>query len=78
MDEGLHKGHFILCVNGSPTTPTATSRGLRQGDPLSPFIFTLVGGSLHRLVEKARELGIVRGFGTSPNGPIVMGGHHGH
>lgn len=62
---------YSVLVNGSPTPLIQANRGLRQGDPLSPFIFTLVGESLNKLVEKARDLGIVRGFRAAPNGPII-------
>lgn len=55
----------------APLSPIQANRGLRQGDPLSPFIFTLVGESLNMLVEKAKELGIVKGFKVEPNGPII-------
>lgn len=54
--------HNTPLVNGSSAAPIATDRGLRQGDPLSAFIFTLVGEGLNRLIDKARDLGIVRGF----------------
>lgn len=62
---------YSVLVNGSPTSPIAASRGLRQGDPLSPFIFIMVSGSLNRLAGKGRELGIVKEFEVSPNGPVV-------
>ena len=31
-----------ILVNGSPTSEFDVHRGLHQGDPLTPFIFTLV------------------------------------
>lgn len=38
------------------------SRGVRQGNPFFPFLFTLVALSLSRLLCKARDLCLVKGF----------------
>ena len=38
------------------------SRGLRQGDHLSPFLFTLVVDVLIRLMFRAEEKGLIEGF----------------
>ena len=35
---------------------------MRQGDPLSPFLFTLVVDGLSRLMEKSRGCGLINGF----------------
>ncbi|XP_016206044.1 uncharacterized protein LOC107646370 [Arachis ipaensis] len=42
-----------VLINGSPTRPFKMERGLRQGDPLSPFLFVLVVDVLHRMISEA-------------------------
>ncbi|PNX68655.1 receptor-like kinase, partial [Trifolium pratense] len=41
---------FVL-VNGSPTDEFPLERGLRQGDPLSHFLFLLAAEGLNILME---------------------------
>ncbi|XP_057759999.1 uncharacterized protein LOC130980324 [Arachis stenosperma] len=42
-----------LLINGSPSKSFKMERGLRQGDPLSLFLFVLVVEVLHRMIEEA-------------------------
>lgn len=51
-----------VLVNGSATKDFKVERGLRQGDPISPFVFVLVTEALTCLMNKAVEDVDFRGF----------------
>mgnify|MGYP003703425143 CR=1 FL=1 len=56
-----------VLVNGSPTAEFTPRRGLRQGDPLSPLLFNIVAEGLNLLIERAKEMGRVKGASVGPN-----------
>jgi len=51
-----------VLVNGSPTDEFPLERGLRQGDPLSPFLFLIAAEGLHILMKSVVERNIFVGY----------------
>jgi hypothetical protein len=54
-----------VLVNGSPTDDFIVGKGLRQGDPLSPFLFLIVAEGLTGLMGKVVENNVFHGYKVS-------------
>jgi hypothetical protein len=62
---------YAIMVNGNSCGSITSSRGLRQGDPISPYLFILCAEALSAMVEKANVEGSLTGVPTSKKGPSV-------
>lgn len=59
---------YLILLNGQPQGHIVPSRALRQGDPLSPYLFILCTEALSSLIRKAEDEGRISGV------PISRGG----
>jgi len=57
----LESATVSVLVNGSPTKEFKPTRGLRQGDPLAPFLFLIVAQGLVGLVKQATRKNLLSG-----------------
>ena len=62
---------YSIMVNGEPKGLIHPSRGLRQGDPLSPFLFLFCAEGLNALLTQAARTGEIRGYSICRSGPKI-------
>ena len=53
---------FSVLINGSPADFFGSSRGLRQGDPLSPMLFLIMMEVFSRMLRRVEGAGLICGF----------------
>lgn len=61
---------FSILLNGAPSKTFTPSRGLRQGDLLSPFLFVLMMEGLGRAIKMANDKGRIQGIRLTLDGEV--------
>jgi hypothetical protein len=64
----IFSGSFSVLVSGSPTNLIHMLKGLRQRDPLAPFLFLIPVDDLKGLMDNATEQGKIQ--------PVKVGALH--
>nr|GEY85933.1 RNA-directed DNA polymerase, eukaryota, reverse transcriptase zinc-binding domain protein [Tanacetum cinerariifolium] len=62
----LKSSRGSIIINGSPTKEFQFFKGLKQGDPLSPFPFILIMKSLHLSFQRVEEVKMFKGIKIGP------------
>lgn len=63
IDRGrISSKNFSILINGTPKEEILFSHGLRQRDPLSPFLFILVMDLMSHMITYETSIGNIRGF----------------
>ena len=63
--------HYVILINGEPYGHIFPTRGIRQGDPISPYLFLLCAEVLSSMVVKANEDRLLSGVPTFRRGPKI-------
>lgn len=62
---------YQILLNGKPRRRFLLERGLRQGDPLSPYLFIKFADILPRLIKKAAALKELHGVQATRKAPNI-------
>lgn len=62
---------FDICANGESRARISPQRGLRQGDPLLPYLFLLVKKVLSGLIQKDMDQGNLLGLRINRHCPTL-------
>ena len=61
--------NYSILINNEPSSIIHPARGIRQGDPFSPYLFLFYTKGLHSLIQHVAASGQIRGVSISKKGP---------
>ena len=69
--ETITTASYSVLINGEPRGFITQSRDIRQGDPLSPYLFLLCAEGLSALLRKVAETWVLHGILSSQHGVCI-------
>ena len=69
--ETIHITTYSMLINGEPQGYISPSRGIKHGDPLSPYLLLLCAKGLTSLIRKAMERQNLHGILSCTNGVCI-------
>ena len=69
MMECISSVSYSILINSEPSSIIHPAKGIRQGDPLSPYLFLFIMEGLHSLIQHAAASGQIRGVSICKKGP---------
>jgi hypothetical protein len=62
---------YSIILNGQPHGTIVPTRGIRQGDPLSPYLFIICVEAMSCMLHRAQLDGLISSIPTSRSGPRI-------
>ena len=62
---------YSIIINGNPFVSFSLSRGLRQGDPLSPYLYLCIANILPNMLDGAIRSSGIKGFKINNRCPTI-------
>jgi hypothetical protein len=62
---------YSILINGQPHGRILPTRGIRQGDPLSPYLFILCAEGLSTVLRRAEQEGSITGLQIAKGGTKI-------
>ncbi|XP_019184158.1 PREDICTED: uncharacterized protein LOC109179042 [Ipomoea nil] len=62
---------YKVLINGRPSEEIVPTRGLRQGDPLSPYLFIICAEGLSLLLQDSQTRGLIHGCRVARGAPSI-------
>lgn len=67
----ISSASYSILINGNPVGKIIPSRGIRQGDPISPYLYLLCTEGLSSIIQNSIQLGKLHGFKANRSGPAI-------
>lgn len=63
---------YSILINGSPKKKEIIpQRGIRQGDPISPYLYLIYTEGLSRVIKSSVQKGVLHGYKASRYSPAI-------
>ena len=67
----LSSASISVLINGSPCNEFQMAKGVRQGDPLAPFLFIIAAEAFNVAMKQACDRGVFHGLHLPNSGPRI-------
>ncbi|XP_026410754.1 uncharacterized protein LOC113305978 [Papaver somniferum] len=71
IEQCISTSNISILINGSPSSTFSPTRGIRQGDPLSLFLFLFVMEAFSRLLQLNVDSGCLSGIRINQHCPVI-------
>ncbi|OMO64639.1 reverse transcriptase [Corchorus capsularis] len=69
--EGIRSVSYSILINGQQTARLSPTRGIRQGDPLSPYLFLFCMEAFSCLISNAEATNLIHGVAINRAAPSI-------